>query len=121
MPAYLKARSGIRVKHRHHVQTVNALEVRRIAGVNGKAVCNTDGRDHGVVGASFRLAAGMPQRGSDPTKGSRRGCIEGQWVEIGLCLLEMRLTCRSLGVGGRNQWAFRQFGLGDHRDQWVGR
>ncbi len=51
----------LRQRDRHHLQTVDPLEVRSIAGVNRKAVSHGGCRDQRVIGARGGFPAGLPQ------------------------------------------------------------
>ena len=90
-------------RHRYDFKTFNTHEVIRVAGVQGKAVSHGRRCNHRVVGAGVDLSAGAPQRRGHSAEGPCGGGVERQRIEIGLGLLEVRLTRGTLRISRCHQ------------------
>jgi hypothetical protein len=67
--------------------------------------------DHGVIRACLNVAPSMAQPGCHPAKRPSGVGIEGQRVEIGLCLLESRLASSPFCVFRCDKRANRQLSV----------
>jgi len=96
-----------------HGQTVDAGEAVGIARVNRQVVGERGGGDHRVERPLRRLAAGTAQGCGDVPEPTSSGSVEDGRVDVGLCLLEVSLTGRSLLAGHRHQRTDRELGERD--------
>ena len=103
----------IRVGHRDQIKSADGRVVFRIRRVEGETSGDGSGGDEGVVGPGGGFPTRFAKVGGDPTERSGRRLVEGQDVEVGLCLLEVSLTPTPLGVGGRDQRPHGQLGQCD--------
>lgn len=108
------------MRYGDHFEFVDRGEVPGVAGVEREVVGDSDGGDHGVVGADGWFASCSAQAGGDSPEASCGVGVERERFEIGFGLLDMGLPCRSFMVGGCHEWAHGEFGQGDRRDQGLG-
>ena len=99
------------------IERIDAGEVVGVHGEERKTSGNGNRRDHRVVRPRLSLAAGAPQRLSNPAEGPRGVGIERQRSEVRLCLLQSRLADRRLGGVARYEWSNRQLRECDRGDQ----
>ena len=95
------------------------MKVIRVARINRNVFGKSRGRDQRVVRPSRRLAASNPQR---RCHSAERACgirSERNRLEVGLGLLQMRLTRDSFPWRASDVWAYGQFGQGDCADDRV--
>jgi hypothetical protein len=109
----------VRVGDGDHGEFLNPGEVFGVAGVKGEIVGDGDGGDHGVVGTRRWFSASSSQTCGYASEATGRSSVKGQRVEVGFCLLEVRLPCGAFLVGRCHQWTHGEFGEGDGGDQWV--
>lgn len=77
--------------HGDDVEPVNAREVLDVGRIEGEALGDRDGSDHGVIGTRGGLSTGASQRRCYPGECSGSGYIKRERVEIRLRLLHLRL------------------------------
>jgi len=99
------------------LESLDTGEVPWVAGVDWESVRDGDGGDHRVVGACRWFAAGPTKRRGDLPEAACRRRVEGERVEVGLCLLDMGLPGRPLRVGGSDERTDGQLGESDRRDE----
>jgi len=101
------------------LETVDSVEIARIAGVDGQLISQRSGRDHSVVRARSSLATYTAKRSGHPAEGTGRRGIEGYRIEIGFGLLEVDLPRSAFFVRPSNQGADRKLGQGYGGDNWL--
>jgi hypothetical protein len=78
-------------------------------------------RDERVVGSRLVLAPGAAKGRRNSAEGAGTRRVEGDWVEVGLGLLQMRLPRSPLPRVARHERADRQLGQRDRADQTLRR
>jgi hypothetical protein len=95
------------------------FEICWVARKERKIVGECHGSDHCVVRLSAGLAAGTVKRRGDAPERSRRRCVKGQRVKVGLRLLQTKLARRSLARISRHEGADGELCERDGRDEWL--
>ncbi len=99
-----------------HVEAFNAVEVRRIRGIQGQILGECNGSDHGVVRTGLRFSANAAERRRDAAERTRSRGIEGQRFEIRFRLLQVGLPMCPFGVSSRHERPHRKLSKGDRCD-----
>lgn len=73
-------------------ESVDTVDVVRIAGADGKPACDRGRYDHRVVGPRCCLVAAAPQRCCHAAERSRRDSIEKNRIEVCFGSLKMNLA-----------------------------
>jgi hypothetical protein len=109
------------MRNGNDLKAFDPIEVVGIASIEREIVGDGDGSNHRVVRTGGCLATHVPQGRSHSAEGAGRSVIERQGLEVGLGLLNVSLSSRSLLFGWGDERTNRKLGQSDCGDEWLPR